>query len=118
IGQTASYSVTPEWEKIAIAALQDSTVVVKADAVKALGRYGSPASESALWESFRYWHEWWKDRPADLNEENRRFEQVFLEAAAHPGNWTVTNEDFERIRDLCVSQGCKAQAEQYRNARK
>jgi hypothetical protein len=86
LGQTASYYVSPQWEKVAISALRHATVFVKSDAVKALGQYGSAASEAAVWESFRYWHEWWKDRPTDLNEENRRFEQVFLEAFTHAGN--------------------------------
>jgi hypothetical protein len=113
LGQTASYYVSPEWERVAIQALGDATVAVKSDAVKALGQHGSQASASAVWESFRYWHEWWKDRPAELNEENRRFEQVFLEATAHPANRIVTGQELGRIRDLCITEGCRVQAEQY-----
>jgi hypothetical protein len=114
LGQTAAYYAGPEWEKIAIAALQDPTVIVKADAVKALGQYGSESSAPAVWESFRYWHEWWKDRPAELNDENRRFEQVFLEATAHAKNRIARGGDLEKIRDLCITQECKARAEEYR----
>ncbi len=118
LGQTASYYVSPGWEKIAIAALQDSTVIVKADAVKALGQYGSESSSPAVWESFRYWHEWWKDRPAELNDENRRFEQVFLEATAHARNRISVGGELEKIRELCITQECRAQTEEYRRERK
>jgi hypothetical protein len=118
LGRTASYYVSPEWERTAIMALQDTTVVVKADAVRALGMHGSAASVSAVWESFRYWHKWWEDRPAELNDENRRFERVFVEATAHAKNWTATSGDFERIRDLCITQECKAEVDQYRQERK
>jgi len=118
LGQTASYYVSPEWERIAILALEDAAVAVKADAIKALGEYGSVASAPAVWESFHYWHDWWKDRPAELNDENRHLEQVFLEATAHPGKWVATGSDLERIRGLCITEGCRAQAEQYGSDRK
>ena len=65
LGQTASYYVSPEWEKLAVLALQDQTVTVKADAVKALGQHGSAASEAAVWDAFRYWQGWWKDKRAE-----------------------------------------------------
>lgn len=112
VGKTASYYVSPEWEKVAIMALQDPVVAVKADAVKALGEYGSAASGPAVWESFRYWHNWWKARPAELNEENRRFEQVYLEAIAHARNWKAAGGEIENVRDLCITQECRARAEE------
>jgi len=114
VGRTAVYYSGPEWEKIAIAALGDSTVVVKSDAVKALARYGSTASEAAVWESFRYWHGWWKDKPAEMNEENRRFEQVFLESFAHAKNWNISADDFAKVRDLCITKDCAGRAEEFR----
>jgi hypothetical protein len=114
LGQTASYYVSPEWEKIAVLALQDQTVAVKADTVKALGQHGSAASEAAVWDAFRYWHGWWTDKRAELNEENRRFEQVFLESIAHAKNWNITPGDLEKIRDLCVTPDCSGRAEEYR----
>jgi hypothetical protein len=114
LGQTAAYYVNREWEKLAVTALRDPTVIVKADAVKALGQYGSAASAAAVWETFRYWHEWWKDRPKEMNDENRSFEEVFLEATAHARNWSTTASDLEKIRDLCVTQGCIGRAEDYR----
>ncbi len=117
LGRTAAYYVSPAWEKTAVMALNDATVAVKSDAVKALGQYGSAASETAVWESFRYWHDWWKDKPAELNEENRRFEQVFLDSFAHAKNWNITSVDLEKLRGLCITQVCSERAEEYRRER-
>jgi hypothetical protein len=114
LGQTAAYYVSPEWERIAVLALHDETVIVKADAVKALGQHGSAASETAVWDTFRYWHGWWKDKQAAMNEENRLFEQVFLESIAHAKNWDITAGDLEKIRGLCITQDCIGRAEEYR----
>jgi hypothetical protein len=114
LGRTAAYYVSPEWEKIAVLALHDDTVIVKADAVKALGQHGSAASEAAVWDTFRYWHGWWKDKRAEMNEENRRFEQVFLESIAHARNWDITAGDLEKVRALCVTPDCSGRAEEYR----
>jgi hypothetical protein len=61
-------------------------------------------------------HDWWKDRPAELNEENRRFEQIQAEAAAHARN--RVDSDLEKVRDLCITQECRAQAEQELRERK
>jgi hypothetical protein len=108
VGKTASYYTSPEWERVAIAALQDKTVVVKADAVQALAKHDSPPAKAAVLESFRYWHEWWKDR-AEMNMESRLFEQVLLNAAVR-----AQNPDFSQIRDLCLSPDCKQRAEEYR----
>lgn len=117
IGDTAQYHVSPEWEKVAVGALQDGSVYVKSGAVKALGLYGSAASSRAVWDAFRYWHEWWKERPAELNEENRQLERAFGDALAHAHNWTVSSADLETMRDLCVTPACRAQAEQYKSER-
>ena len=110
LGRTASYYGSPEWEKMAIAALQDPTVVVKSDAVKALGQYGSPTSREAVLDSFRYWHEWWKDRP-EMTQESRQFEQVLMDATARGKNGATTEADFKLVRELCLTDGCRSQAQ-------
>jgi hypothetical protein len=112
LGHTASYYVSPAWEKMAIAALQDPTVVVKSDAVKALGQYGSPASRAAVLDSFRYWHEWWKDRP-EMTQESRQFEKVLLDSTARGKNGATTEADFKLVRELCLTDGCRRQAQEY-----
>ena len=122
VPDTAPYYAGPEWEKVAIEALRDQSVYVKSGAVKALGQYGSAASGQAVWQAFGFWHEWWKDRQTELNEENRRFEQVFIDTIAHAKNWAPSalelERELEKMRDYCVTQPCRTQVEQYRNERK
>lgn len=108
VGETAVYNSGPAWEKIAIGALRDPSVPVKIDAVESLARYGSPASKAAIFEAFRYWHEWWADR-GEPNDENRRLEYAFVEATTRPGNWKPSDADLAAIRDLCLTPGCKSQ---------
>lgn len=119
IGQTAGYYAGPEWEKVAVAVLNGNyPVILKADAVRALGQHGSKTSEAAVRETFRYWHEWWKDRKAaEWNEENRRFEQAFIESFAHAKNWSVTAGEWTTVRDLCITPDCKARPEEYQRGR-
>src|SRR5580658_39840 len=92
IGQTAAYYSGPVWEKVAIDALQDTAVPVKIDAVKSLAQYGSPAAKSAIFDAFRYWHEWWENR-GEQNDESRRLEQAFVEASTRPKKWTLADSD-------------------------
>lgn len=117
LGETARYYVSPEWEKVAVDALQDPSVQIKIDAAQALGRYGSPAAAPPLWEAFRYWHDWWKTRPLEINQENRRLEGIYLRALSDANNWIASGEDFSRLRDLCLTAACRQQAEQQRRTR-
>jgi hypothetical protein len=114
IGQTAVYNSGPVWERVAIDALQDPAVPVKIDAVKSLAQYGSPTAKPAIFEAFRYWHEWWENR-GEQNEESRRLEQAFVEATTRPKNWTPADADLATIRDLCLTAGCKSQVPQHQN---
>jgi hypothetical protein len=88
--------------------LQDTTVPVKIDAVKALAQYGSPAAKPAIFDALRYWHEWWENR-AEPNDENHRLEQAFVEATTRPKHWTRSDADLATVRDLCLTQSCKSQ---------
>jgi hypothetical protein len=112
IGRTAVYYSGPGWEKVAIGALQDPAVPVKIDAVNSLAQYGSPAAKPAIFDAFRYWHEWWKNR-GEQNDESRRLEQTFVEATTHPKSWTPEDGDLATIRDLCLTDGCKSQVPQH-----
>ena len=111
IGQTAEYYVSPQWEKVAIEALADPVVEVRADAVRALGQHGSAAAQQPVMETFHAWHEWWKDRPAEMVSE-RQYEQWFLYTTAHANNWIADGEALEKIRDYCITSNCRSEAEQ------
>jgi len=112
IGQTARYYVNPQWESVALDGLNDSTVIVKIDAVKALAHYGSPAAVARLWGSFHYFHEWWKDKPGEINEENRRLEREYMDALSQGAHWIANGEDLARAAALCITDGCRGQMEQ------
>jgi len=112
VGKTAKYQAGPAWEKVAIEALADPAVEVKSDAVKALGEHGSAAAQQAVMYAFRAWHDWWKDRPAEMVSEGP-FEQAFLQASMRGRNWIATGEDLEKVRNLCIQSGCRSEVEQY-----
>jgi len=114
IGQTAVYYSGPVWERVAIDALQDPAVPVKIDAVKSLAQYGSTAAKPAIFDAFRYWHQWWENR-GEQNDESRRLEQAFVEASTRPKNWTPVDADLAAIRDLCLTAGCRSQVPQHQN---
>jgi hypothetical protein len=114
ISETAVYYSGPAWEKVAIDALQDGGVPVKTDAVRSLARYGSVAAKPAIFDAFRYWHEWWENR-GEPNEENRGLEQAFFEATTNPKNWSPDDADLAAAREFCLSAGCKSQVPQHRN---
>jgi hypothetical protein len=114
IGQTAVYYSGPVWERVALDALEDPAVPVKIDAVKSLAQYGSPTAKPAIFDAFRYWHEWWENR-GEQNDESRRLEQAFVEATTRPKNWTPADADLATIRDLCLTAGCKSQVPQHHN---
>jgi hypothetical protein len=113
LGKTAQYYAGPEWEKVATEALADPVVVLKWDAVRALGEHGSAAAQPVVMETFRAWHDWWKDRPAEMNKENRQFEQGLYRASAEAKNWVAGADQLEKIRDFCITAYCKGQVDQH-----
>jgi hypothetical protein len=57
----------PLLEEIAIRALDDSDADVVIDAAEMLGRFGSPAAESALWRRYESWCKRWAGHESELN---------------------------------------------------
>jgi hypothetical protein len=112
LGRTAKYEAGPAWERVAIETLADPVVAVKSDAVKALGEHGSAAAQRAVMDAFRGWHDWWKDRPAEMVSEGQ-FEQAFLQASMHAQNWIANGQELEKVRGFCITSGCRDQAGQY-----
>ena len=112
VGNTAKYQAGPAWEKVAIEALADPVVAVKSDAVRALGEHGSVAAQQAVTNAFRAWHDWWKDRPAEMVTEGQ-FEQAFFQTSAVAQNWIANGEEMEKVRESCITSGCRSNAEQY-----
>jgi hypothetical protein len=113
LAQTAHYYAGPVWEKLAIEALRDPSVEVKRSTASALGKHGSGAAKNPLFEAFEYWHNWWKDRPNEINAENLFFEQELVRALATGKNWKLEKADFGRLEKLCLTGECKNHARAY-----
>ena len=56
----------PRVEPLAIGALHDADLEVENDAALALGRWGTAASEKALWKRLERFHEEWRGREGEL----------------------------------------------------
>jgi hypothetical protein len=57
----------PVLEEIAIRSLDDSDLEVAMSAATMLGKFGSPAAESALWRRFTSWNAKWAGRESELD---------------------------------------------------
>ena len=114
IGATARYFTNPQWEAVAVEGLRDATVIVKIDAVKALGQFGTPGAAAPLWEGFAYWHDWWKNQPTEINQENRQLERAYMQTLSQAHNWIATADALARAETLCITDGCRGEMEQNR----
>jgi len=56
----------------------------------------------------RYFHEYWKDRRAELPgfSDSLRFETELRNAVARGRNWLVTEDGLRSIDALCISDSC------------
>ncbi|MCZ2079699.1 MAG: hypothetical protein HUU41_02450 [Bryobacteraceae bacterium] len=95
-------------ERYMAAYLMHRDVLVKKTAAQSLGLYGSQDALFPLWEAFRYFHEYWKGKQAEL-EQNK--EGIFLEvelrnAIARGRGWLATETDLHTIESLCISERC------------
>ena len=64
--RTPRIAMGPVLEKYMVAYLMHRTVNLKKAAAQSLGRFGSPAALGALWDAFRYFHDYWKGKAAEL----------------------------------------------------
>lgn len=110
----------PELEKLAVAHLDDSSPPVRASAANVLGRLGTPGDEKLLWSRFEKWHQVWQGRAAELSEaptpdlaaqDEIQLESSLFHALAWGRSWLLNRDKLVSLRDLCVSKGCREQAE-------
>jgi hypothetical protein len=99
----------PKLEQIALDALNDPSPEVAGDAASALGRYGSPKSETALWSRLEIFHQKWRDRGGELQVqpgsnteilEEIRLEQVLVQAIENGQAWLATEQTIRRLKDF------------------
>jgi hypothetical protein len=97
-------------EEYLSAFLQHSDGDIKGAAARALGRYGSAAAEQPLWQAYRYFHDWWKNRREDLEKEqfvgNVHLEQSLRNALARGSGWLTDEAKLKQIDALCLGAGC------------
>lgn len=92
-------------ENAAVAHLNDPDPQVVADAAEALGKYGSPKVEAALWARLR--------RTGDAAKARERFEWRVVEALATAQNWYESRARLRQIRALCATDNMRRQVDQY-----
>lgn len=107
-------------EEYLAAFVQHSDGIIKGAAAVALGQYGSAWAEEPLWQAYRYFHDWWKNRREDLEKEefigNVGLEQSLRNALARGAGWLTDEEKLKRIDALCLGWECRQRSLQDLNA--
>jgi hypothetical protein len=112
--RTAPLAMGPVLEGYMAAYLMNGNVRVKTVAAQMLGRYGSKYAAGPLWDAFRYFHEYWKDRRAELppNGEGVQLEVALRDAIARGHNWLANDADLRRMESICMSERCLSETQQ------
>ena len=112
--RTPPLAMGPPLERYLAAYLMHSDVHVKSTAARALGRYGTASALPALWDAFRYFHEYWKGRNAELERlgEGVQLETDLRNAIAHGRGWVASETDLRLIESLCISGRCIGETRQ------
>ena len=112
--RTPRVAMGPVLEKYIAAYLMHARVNLKMAAARSLARFGSPMALGFLWDAFRYFHEYWKGKPAELaqNGEGVGLEMELRNAIARGRHWLATDTDLRTIESLCVSERCLAETQQ------
>jgi hypothetical protein len=110
---TARIYMNPALEKFISGYLTSPVVDLKMHAAEALGKYGSPAAAAPLWNTLRYFHDYWKDRREQIKDhpENEYLEVALRNAAARARNWLARDTDLRTIASLCITNRCAAETE-------
>ena len=115
----AKTRMNPELEKIAVSTLNDSDTELVLNAVEMLGQYGSKDSRDVLLRRFEEWHEVWDGRERELAKQQQddmlkaqvRVEAALLRSLANSPAWLADEELLTKLRSLCVSRSCIAEAD-------
>jgi len=107
----------PALEPVAIHALNNGNPAIIADAAMALGNWGSPKAETALWARMERFHSEWTTRQNRPGQTSRPIpqgfeataEQYLISALAGGTNWLCTPQKLERLKELAVSDQERAQ---------
>jgi len=106
--RTPQVAMGPPLERYMAAYLMQGQVPLKRTAAQSLGRFGSPAAVGPLWDAFRYFHDYWKGKPEELDRNGAGvpLEVDLRNAIARGTHWLATEADLRTIESLCISQRC------------
>ncbi|HWC97579.1 MAG TPA: hypothetical protein VG456_12530 [Candidatus Sulfopaludibacter sp.] len=106
---TARLYMSPELERFICAYLMHGNVQVKLAAAESLGKYGSAAAAAPLWDTLRYFHDYWKDRRELLKDhpEGEYLEVALRNSIARGAGWRATEADLRLIDTLCITERCR-----------
>jgi hypothetical protein len=112
--RTAPLAMGPPLERYLTAYLMHSDVHVKSTAARILERYGTASALPAIWDAFRYFHEYWNGKKAELERlgEGVQLEVGLRNAIGHGRGWLATEAELHRIESLCVSGTCIGETRQ------
>jgi len=112
--RTPQIAMGPALEQYLAAYLMQGEVPLKRSAAQSLGRFGSPAAIGPLWDAFRYFHDYWKGKQAELdqNREGVLLEVELRNAIARGRHWLATEADLRTIESLCISERCVGETRQ------
>jgi hypothetical protein len=108
---------SPALERLAIEFLASTKVPAKRGAAEVLGKYGSPAAQKPLWDTFEYFRSWWKGREEQLDEANGQegiqFERALRIALAQADSWILQQDGLDRLLGLCSSNWCRQEVKEW-----
>jgi hypothetical protein len=122
--QVAALLMTPELEAAAIAHLDDPHRRVVLSGITTLGRAGSASARAPLRDRFERWRDTWNGREDELRGSlavldaaalsagmQRQIESAYLNALGTGLGWWTGIPGLEDLRDLCVTDDCRREAE-------
>ena len=106
--RTPPLAMNPALEQYLAAYLMHGDVYIKSTAAEVLARYGTASALARLWETFRYFHDYWKGKGEDLaqNGQGVGLEVDLRNAIARGRGWLATETDLRLIESLCTSGRC------------
>ncbi|MEO8372297.1 MAG: hypothetical protein ABI806_24130 [Candidatus Solibacter sp.] len=112
--RTPPIAMGPELEAYMTAYLAHRTVRIKQQAAQSLSKFGSPAAAAALWDTFRYFHDYWKGKAEQLlqNGEGVGLERELRSAIARGRHWLTTDTDLRTLEALCITGMCLQETRQ------
>lgn len=122
LGEVAQLHMTPDLEKRMVAALDDEHPRVVQNAIESLGRFGSESVRAELRLRFDTWSREWQGRAGELQYSpargvddpgtvNGMIEFAYLRALADGQRWLADRNDIAALRDRCVTDTCRTNAD-------